>query len=195
MMDKPVIATTIDGLTITGRLTTGHAASSYGQPVLVADDGQVYDNHDIISIAEIDDEAEDAPLSIAEQVYQAARPLLPSESWPHIGALSEAGLLDALTISQAATIVHLMQAAYRNGQGSRGAEKIDNDYVWLDGVGGLERQSDGTWTVTAPDQALASSVAADLGRRGGQATSEAKRAASRVNGRKGGRPRGDGGSY
>lgn len=40
-----------------------------------------------------------------------------------------------------------------------------------------------------PDAGLKSAVAADLGRKGGQATSEAKRQAARANGRKGGRPR------
>lgn len=190
-MNKPAIATVIGGLTIIGRLTTDHAASSYGQPVFADEDGQAYDAAEIINLTLLDTEEEDERQSKAEQVYQAARPLLPSESWPHIWALSEAGLLFDLTVEQAAAIVNLMQTAYRNGRREQGAEKIDNDFVWLDGVGGLERQSDGTWTVTAPDQALASSVAADLGRRGGQATSEAKRAASRENGRKGGRPRGD----
>lgn len=188
-MDKRAIATVIGGLTVTGRLTTDHATSSYGQPVFVDDDGRVYNPAEIINITPLDSDDDGEQPSKAEQVYRAVRPLLPSESYPHITALGEAGLLDDLTVEQAAAVVRLMQAAYRNGQGSRGAEKIDDDYVWLDGVGGLERQSDGTWTVTAPEQGLASSVAADLGRKGGQATSEAKRQAARANGRKGGRPR------
>lgn len=190
-MNDLAIATIIGGQTISGHLTTNHAMSSYGQAVFADEDGQAYDAAEIINLTLLDTEEEDEPQSKAEQVYQAAWPLVPSESRPHIKALGQAGLLDDLTISQAATIVHLMQAAYRNGQGSRGAEKIDDDYVWLDGVGGLERQSDGTWTVTAPEQGLASSVAADLGRRGGSVTSEAKRQAARANGRKGGRPRKD----
>ena len=36
-------ATLHDGTTVTGRLTTDHAASSYGQPVFVDDAGQAYD--------------------------------------------------------------------------------------------------------------------------------------------------------
>lgn len=42
-MDTKVIATMLDGCKVRGRLTTEHAASSYGQPVFVDDDGQAYD--------------------------------------------------------------------------------------------------------------------------------------------------------
>lgn len=41
-MDIKATATLIDGTKVSGRLTTAHAASSYGQPVFVADDGQAY---------------------------------------------------------------------------------------------------------------------------------------------------------
>lgn len=37
------IAKLIDGSTLTGKLTTEHAASSYGRPVFVSDDGQALD--------------------------------------------------------------------------------------------------------------------------------------------------------
>ena len=132
-MNKPAIATVIGGLTIIGRLTTDHAASSYGQPVFADEDGQAYDAAEIINLTLLDTEEEDEPQSKAEQVYQAAWPLVPSESWPHIKALGQAGLLDALTVEQAATIVRLMQAAYRNGQQAQGAERIDTNAFWLDG--------------------------------------------------------------
>jgi hypothetical protein len=39
-MDIKATATLLDGARITGRLTTNHAASSYGQPVFVDNSGQ-----------------------------------------------------------------------------------------------------------------------------------------------------------
>ncbi len=188
-MNDLAIATVIGGLTVTGRLTTDHATSSYGQPVFVDDDGRVYNPAEIINITPLDSDDDGEQPSKAEQVYRAVRPLLPSESYPHITALGEAGLLDDLTVEQAAAVVRLMQAAYRKGQAAQGAEQIDSDAVWLDGVGMIERQNDGTWQVTGPAEGLTVAVAAELGRAGGSATSEAKRQAARANGRKGGRPR------
>jgi hypothetical protein len=112
------------------------------------------------------------------------RGYVPSEVWPHVKALQAAGIYGRLSEDDQGIIIKLMQAAYRNGQASQGAEKLDNDAVWLDGVGSLERQPDGTWRLVS-----VSEIAAALGRRGGSATSEAKRRASRENGKKGGRPR------
>lgn len=189
-MDKPAIATILGERKVVGRLTTEHAASSYGLPVFADENGHAYNPAEIVSVPPLDGEKEEGDQSTkAEQVYRAVRPLLPSEAYPHIDALAAAGLLDALSVEQAAIIVHIIQAAYRAGQTSRGAEKIDNDFVWLDGVGGLERQPDATWKLVAPDGGAVQAAAAELGRRGGSATTEAKRAASAANGRKGGRPR------
>lgn len=42
-MDTRVNATLIDGTKVSGKLTTDHAASSYGQPVFVDASGQAYD--------------------------------------------------------------------------------------------------------------------------------------------------------
>ena len=67
--------------------------------------------------------------------------------------LLKAGL-DQLDLDQLTTIVKLMQTAYQNGKASAGAEMVDNDAVWLNGIGGLERQSDGSWQLTMPDQGL-----------------------------------------
>jgi len=113
----------------------------------------------------------------------------PSEVYPHIEALQAAGLYERLSEDDQGLVIKLMQAAYRNGQASQGAEQIDRDAVWLDGVGMIERQADGSWQVTDPADGLTSAVAATLGSKGGSATSEAKRRAARENGRKGGRPR------
>lgn len=49
-MDTKATATLQGGSKVQGRLTTAHAASSYGQPVFVDDDGQVYDWFMIASI-------------------------------------------------------------------------------------------------------------------------------------------------
>lgn len=50
-MDTKATATLRDGSKVTGRLTTDHASSSYGQPVFVDDDGQAYNWIDIIDIS------------------------------------------------------------------------------------------------------------------------------------------------
>lgn len=46
-MDTKATATLHDGSKVSGRLTTDHSASSYGQPVFVDDDGQAYNWADI----------------------------------------------------------------------------------------------------------------------------------------------------
>lgn len=49
-MDKKATATLRDNSKISGRLTTDHAASSYGQPVFVGDNGQAYNWADIVDV-------------------------------------------------------------------------------------------------------------------------------------------------
>lgn len=49
-MIRPAIATMTSGAKVSGRLTTAHPASSYGQPVFVADDGTVFNWADIADI-------------------------------------------------------------------------------------------------------------------------------------------------
>jgi hypothetical protein len=56
-VDTQAIATLVDGTRVKGRLTTNHAASSYGQPVFVDANGQAYD---WISIVEISTASETA---------------------------------------------------------------------------------------------------------------------------------------
>jgi len=114
--------------------------------------------------------------------------LLPSAKEPHLDALAAAGLLDQLSIDHLVIVVKLMQTAYQKGRSSTGAEKIDNDAIWLNGVGGLEKQPDGTWVLTMLDKpgAVAASVAAATL---GSIKTERKSKTSANNGRKGGRPR------
>jgi DNA-binding transcriptional ArsR family regulator len=116
-----------------------------------------------------------------------AKCYVPSAITPHLDALESAGLVDALAMEQLTQIVIIAQTAYRNGQQSTGAELIDNDAIWINGIGGLEKQPDGTWKLTMPDKPNA--IAATLGRLGGSVKSERKSSASRENGKLGGRPR------
>lgn len=146
---------------------------------------------------------------------QHLRGYVPSEVYPHIEALETTGLYDRLTEDEQGLIIKAMQAAYQRGRADAGAEVVDSDYVWVNGIGGLERQPDGSWEISGYDAPPAGSpMAADLaaelgedysinqyndwarswharqlGRKGGSSTSAAKSAASRANGRKGGRPR------
>lgn len=49
-MDTKATATLRDGSKVSGRLTTAHPTSSYGQPVFVDDDGQAYNWSDIVDV-------------------------------------------------------------------------------------------------------------------------------------------------
>lgn len=49
-MDPKAIATLLNGSKVSGRLTTAHPASSYGQPVFVDDDGRAYNWSDILDV-------------------------------------------------------------------------------------------------------------------------------------------------
>jgi hypothetical protein len=153
------------------------------------------------------------PYSIRQPSHPLLPDMIPSEVEPHITALEAANIYDDLTPVQQATIIRLMQAAYRNGQAHQGAEKVDGDAVWVDGVGMIERRPDGSWQVTGYDAAkdaemirareidlgigytpqqydawAKSYYARKLGSLGGSSTSETKQTASRINGKKGGRP-------
>lgn len=49
-MDTKATATFRNGSKVSGRLTTAHSASSYGQPVFVDDGGQAYNWSDIVDV-------------------------------------------------------------------------------------------------------------------------------------------------
>ena len=191
---------------LTGEIVAVHATtdspdSSYGILCWVDDDGVSYGQvpygppmgfelFDVIEDeAHIEDEAEPSPYSLVYD-HPLLRHLVPSGKTPHLDTLAEQGLLDVLTTEQAAKVVIIAQTAYRNGQRGAGAERIDNDAVWIDGVGGIEKQPDGLWKLTMPDGGIDTSMAAArLGSQGGKSTSATKAAAARENGKRGGRPR------
>lgn len=54
-MNTAATATLWNGTQVSGRLTTEHAASSYGQPVFVDDNGQAYDAWQIVKVTPHDD--------------------------------------------------------------------------------------------------------------------------------------------
>ena len=137
--------------------------------------------------------AELHPYSIRQPSHPLLPRMVPSEVEPHITALENAGIYDDLTQEQQATIIRLMQQAYRNGQAHQGAEKIDNDAVWLDGVGGLEKQPDGTWKLTMPDKGVdvdTSIAAAALGSLGGSANTPGQQQHREAHLNRAGRPKG-----
>ena len=64
------------------------------------------------------------PYSVRPPSHPLLPDLIPSEVEPHIEAMEKAGVYDALTQEQQATIIKLMQQAYRNGQASQGAKRL-----------------------------------------------------------------------
>lgn len=174
--------------------TTDSPDSSYGIPCWVDDKGNSYGQvpynpplgFEIFDVVEDGDAPDDTEPSRYRMVYD--HPLLnsyvPSAKTPHLDALEDAGLLDALTPEQAAKVVIIAQAAYRNGQAAMGAERVDTDAVWVNGVGMIEIVN-GEWRLTTPDKPQKSQAATVLG----HSTSSLKAEKSRANGRKGGRPR------
>lgn len=186
---------------LTGQVVSVHATtdspdSSYGIPCWVDNDGNSYGQvpyspplgFEIFGVVDDGDTAsDDTEPSRYSLVYD--HPLLngyvPSAKTPHLDALQAAGLLDVLTPEQAAEVVIIAQTAYRNGQASMGAERIDTDAIWVNGVGMIEVVS-GEWKLTTPDKPQKSQAAAALG----HSTSPLKAEQSRINGRKSkGRPR------
>jgi len=81
-----------------------------------------------------------------QQVYDYLPQFNPSAKTPHLDALEKAGLLDMLSIQQAGAVVIIAQTAFCAGRASMHAEKLDDDIVWVDDIGMLERQ-DGAWRV------------------------------------------------
>lgn len=128
----------------------------------------------------------DYQVSLPAHPSHHLRGYVPSAVLPHIEALKAAGIYETLDVETQGIVIKAMQKAYRIGKADAGAEKIDSDAVWVNGIGMIELVN-GEWKVTTPDGSI--TTPAELGRKGGAATSEAKAAAARVNGKLGGRPR------
>lgn len=106
---------------------------------------------------------------------------IPSMYETHLSRLP-AEVCNVLPSRLIVNIIRMCQMAYMDGQAHQNAEKIDNDAVWVNGVGLIEKQSDGTWLLTGADTKTAASIM-------GSSKSERKAASSRENGKLGGRPR------
>jgi len=65
----------------------------------------------------------------------------------HVDFIIQENIFDLFTHEQIAHIVNFMQAAYTDGQNQAGAERIDNDTVYVNTLGLLTRQEDGSWTL------------------------------------------------
>lgn len=72
-MDTDATATLIDGTQIKGRLTTDHAASSYGQPVFVDGTGAAYNWAAIASISTAAELGKKGGSSTSQRKADAAR--------------------------------------------------------------------------------------------------------------------------
>lgn len=144
------------GETIKVYATIDSPDSSYGIPVWVDVKGQSYGQvpygpplgFEIVEETDEPDAEDDDQPNLAD--HPALRHMVPSAKIPHIQAIEKAGLLDDLTQDQAAQVVIIAQAAYQRGRAATGAEKIDADAVWVNGIGAIEKQTDGAWKVTVP---------------------------------------------
>jgi hypothetical protein len=66
-MDTKATATLLDGSKVSGRLTTDHSTSSYGQPVFVDDNNQAYNWVDIVDISTAPEQARRAGSATSER--------------------------------------------------------------------------------------------------------------------------------
>jgi hypothetical protein len=74
---------------------------------------------------------------------------LPSAREANVDAiLAHSTLAQELSAAQLTQVARLMQSSYQAGLQLAGAEKIDIETVWVNGVGLLERMPDGTWQVS-----------------------------------------------
>lgn len=179
--------------------TTDSPDSSYGIPCWVDTEDNSYGQvpyspppgFEIFDVVKDDIPPEDDPPGPYSRVYD--HPLLnsyvPSARLPHIDALGKSGLLYELTAEQAAKVVIIAQTAYRNGQASMGAERIDTDAIWVNGIGVIERVG-GEWKLTAPAEQTKSQAAAVLGHATSPAKTLANRAKANLPPKPGKKPRG-----
>lgn len=72
-MDTKATATLTNGQKVKGRLTTDHAASSYGQPVFVDENNQAYNWAEVADIATADSRHSKGGKSTSDTKAEAAR--------------------------------------------------------------------------------------------------------------------------
>jgi hypothetical protein len=75
-----------------------------------------------------------------------AKHYVPSAIRPHLDRAEKNGLIESLTVDQLCDVVIMAQVAYQDGRSSTGAEVIDRDAIWHNGLRrSIEHKGNGLW--------------------------------------------------